>query len=61
MKKILDIVAALVIWGCILILCGERAEEASMIHFYTWKGVALVVLLASSLWLDSRLSKEETK
>ena len=52
MKKILTIIAALLIWGSIMILCGEKAEDASWTSFYIGKAVAFVTLAVSSFWLD---------
>lgn len=54
MKRILETLAALVIWACILVLCGEKTDAVSSLGFWA----AIIVLAVSARWLDSKLSKE---
>ena len=54
MKRMLETLAALVIWACILVLCGEMTDTVSSLGFWA----AIIVLAVSARWLDSKLSKE---
>lgn len=58
MKRVLEILAMLMIWACILVLCGEKTDAVSSLGFYMSKGAAIIVLAVSARWLDSKLSKE---
>lgn len=54
----LETLAALVIWACILVLCGEKTDAVSSLGFYMSIGAAIIILAVSARWLDSKLSKE---
>lgn len=61
MKRVIEILVVIAIWGCILILCGEKTPGFSQSAFYTTKIVALLTIFLLSRWLDKKCLNEENK